>query len=239
MLVLLRNTDLEIQVRGQWDLQGDTTISGMTMWSSPSGGGAWETTMENMEGDRGNRGKARLSSERGISRRYRAKPYVPQIRRPYFNNSHFTQLSQLPHPNRKATRDPILEIVTFGFRKNEIVVAFDFVALSRKYFTFSLHLRNHIRFNRETRAEFRSHRGFTRPHEIVNRSRETSPLTDFGNHFIAHYLLARNWTQPSVIQCMQYSFVIRSAIILAQLPPDSLAIAFMIYDWKQWFLWPA
>jgi len=33
------------------------------------------------------------------------------------------------------------------------------------------------------------------------KSRETSPLTDFGNHFIAHSLLARNWTRPRVIRC--------------------------------------
>jgi len=56
-------------------------ILAMTMWSSPSGGGARETSMV-MEGSRGNRGKARLSSERGISRRDRVKPYVLQIRRP-------------------------------------------------------------------------------------------------------------------------------------------------------------
>lgn len=103
VLVLLRNTDLEIQVRGQWDLQGDITILAMTTmvffakwW--------WRTTTVRMEGAGGNRGKACLSSERGISRRYRAKPYVPQIRRPYFDNGHLTQLSQLPHPDYRRSR---------------------------------------------------------------------------------------------------------------------------------------
>lgn len=154
-LVLLRNTDLEIQVRGQWDLQGDITILVMTMWSPPSSGGARETTME-MEGDRGNRAKARFSSERGISRRYRVKPYVPQIRRPYFNNSHLTQLSQLLHPDRKATWSECastLEIVfALKFRKNE----FNFVTFSRKYFILSSRLRNHIGFtqSRNSRGSF-------------------------------------------------------------------------------------
>lgn len=44
--------------------------------------------------------------------------------------------------------------------------------------------------SRNSRAA-RSH-GFTRSHEIVNWSREINPLTDFGNHFIAHSLLSRS-----------------------------------------------
>lgn len=206
--VPLRNTNLEIQVRGQWDLQGDITILAMMSWSLPSGGDARETTMASMEGGRGNRGKARLSSEHGISRRYRAKPYVPQIRWAHFNNSHLTQLSQLFHPKRKilrVIRKSILEIVPalqVGLRKKE-KNAFDFVTypanISLFLFVFATTLDSP---NWETRAEFCSRCGFTRPHKLVNRSRETRLLTDFGNHFIAHSLLARNWMRPNVIQCI-------------------------------------
>lgn len=103
-------------------MQGNITILAMTIWSLPSSGGARETTLDSMEGGRGNRGKTRLSSERGISRRYRAKPYVPQ--NPSALLQHLTQLSWLLHSDRKATCHPIrtsiLEIISalqVGFRK--------------------------------------------------------------------------------------------------------------------------
>lgn len=65
----------------------------------------WRTTMVRMEGDRGNRGKACLSSERGISRRYRAKPYVRQNPPALLRQQPpSTQLSQLLHPDYGRSR---------------------------------------------------------------------------------------------------------------------------------------
>jgi len=143
-----------------------------------------------MEGGRGNRAKARLSSERGISRRYHAKPYVPQIRRLTLTTVTLRSLVSYFIPIGRL-RDPIAHRLSklfsaLKFRKNEL----NFVTFSRKYFTLSPRFCNYIGFtqSRNSRGSFAVTVNL-RAHEVVNRSRETSPLTDFGNHFIAHSLL--------------------------------------------------
>lgn len=88
-LVLLMKIYLEMQVRGdrkrererltrRYNDIGNDVIFAKWWWCPRDDGDG--------RGGRGNRGKARLSSKRGISRRYRAKPYAPQSRRP-LNNS--------------------------------------------------------------------------------------------------------------------------------------------------------
>lgn len=87
------------------------------------------------------------------------------------------------------SRVGIIFALRVGFREKP---RFDFVTRSREHFApFSSSSQPNFGFaqSRNSRSEFRpSPRGFTRPHGIVNRSRETSLLTDFGNHFIAHSL---------------------------------------------------
>lgn len=147
-----------------------------------------------MEGGRGNRGKARL--------RRNAASVDDTARDPTFHTSAGLTLTTVTLHSLVSYSIPIerLRVIRASitrncfrarirFRKN----AFDFVTFFRKYSLFLFNFATILDSpNRATRAEFRSHRGFTRPHEIVNRSRETSPLTNFGNHFIAHSLVAQN-----------------------------------------------
>lgn len=104
---------LEVRMQGQWDLQGNATISAMAMWSLPidggggdgggGGGGAREATKENKkEGTEGIKGKS-LSlvgarHQLTIPRETLRSTNPPVL---LFNN-HFIPLSPLLQSSRRA-----------------------------------------------------------------------------------------------------------------------------------------